>query len=365
MPLLQKLNNLLAEISLKAKYRTARSRLFTSMIVLSFLLHAGNVFCSDSTLNWNRISGPIPVVNQSPIQLLFLQPPPDRAEIYPQNKFSVNLINSITNTLLWSQSNQYLGYIDMEMIRSSLEVKYGLCNRFEFGMSLPFMYGDGGFLDHGILEFEKLFNAERDLRDKEDKAGISYKYNYFVKKNDKVFIQGKEGSSGLGDVSLRVKGKILDEGEFMPYLSARASIKIPTGDEDRAFGSGEVDYSLGLLLQKTVKNFTTYLNADVIFPGDAYDDVDVSLTPFYDIILGTEYKLSEGLSGLVQLSYVSRPFEHTDLDLLEHEIIDVLLGLSYVTKTGISIQGGFIEDFFGSSDAGADVTFFLNIGKNF
>jgi len=79
-------------------------------------------------------------------------------------------------------------------------------------MSVPFVYGSGGFLDHGIMEFEELVSSSRDLREKEDKYGGANRYTYFVKKNGKAFIEGKEGSSGLGDIALRVKGKILDEG---------------------------------------------------------------------------------------------------------------------------------------------------------
>jgi hypothetical protein len=329
------------------------------------LLNAGSAFCEDSKNDWNRISGPISIVEQSPIQLLFLQPTPDRAETYPKNRFSLSLTTSLTNTLLWKKSDNYYGYIDMEMIRADMELRYGIFSGIEIGMSVPFVYGSGGFLDHGILEFEKLFNASRDLREKEDKYGRANNYTFFVEKNNKVFIEGKEYSSGLGDIALRVKGKILDEGDVVPCLSARFSVKIPTGDEDRAFGSGAVDYGFGLLLQKTVNKFTTYLNADVTFPGQTFKQVDVSLRPFYDIMWGTEYKLSEHFSGLMQLSYITRPFEHTGLDMLDDGICDLLLGVNYTTKIGLYMQIGLIEDVFDSPDSGADITFFLNVGKNF
>ncbi len=102
-----------------------------------------------------------------------------------------------------------------------------------------------------------------------------------------------------------------------------------------------------------------------MFPGQAYKEVDVSLQTFYTLMLGTEVKLTRGLSAMVQLSYITRPFKDTGLDLLDSRIWDLLLGLSYVTKGGYFVQGGLVEDIIGSSDASADIVFFLNVGKNF
>jgi hypothetical protein len=365
MDLIQRYKSLVAELLVRAQRGLKPWRLVAYSIGFSLFLNAGNAFCKDSLDTWNRISGPIPMVNQTPTQLLFLQPTPDRAEPYPENRCSLSLTTALTNLVQWGKSDTYYGYIDMEMIRTSIELKYGIFSGVEIGMSLPFVYGYGGFMDHFILEFEEWFNVARNLREKEKRYGRANTYTYFVKKNDKAFIEGKERSSGLGDLALSVKGKIRDEGDRVPCLSARFSAKIPTGDENGAFGSGEVDYGLGLLLQKTVKKATGYLNADVIFPGRAFEQEDVSLRTFYEIMLGAEYKLGERLSGLVQLSYITRPFEDTGLEMLDRRIWSLLLGVSYLTKTGLYIQGGLVEDCFSSSNTGADITFFLNVGKNF
>jgi len=334
---------------------------------IGFLLffNTGSALSKDCREDWDRISGPIPVVNQAPIQLLFLQPTPDRAETYPEGRYSLSLNTAITNTLLWGKSGNYIGYMDMEMIRTCLEVKHGIFSGFEIGMSVPFVYSSGGFMDHAILEFEELVNAVRNLREKEERYGRADTYTYSIKKNDKVFIEGKEHSAGLGDLALRIKGKIWDEGDRVPCASARFSVKFPTGDKERAFGSGEVDYGLGLLLQKTINRVTGYLNADIIFPGHAFEQAGVSLKTFFGVMLGAEYKFGERFSGLTQLYYTTRPFEDTGLEMLDRRMWNLLLGVSYFTENGICVQGGLAEDFFHSSNTGADITFFLNVGKNF
>jgi hypothetical protein len=364
--LIQRFRKLVAKLYGRTKHILQTSLLMFCCFGFTLLFHAGNAFCMDSSDNWNRISGPFSIVNQSPIQLLFLQPLPDRAETYPNDRYSISLTTAMTNTLLWEISDHYHGHIDMEMIRSTLELKYGLLPRVEIGMSIPFVYGYGGFMDHGIFEFEEVFNASRYLRKYENSSGKKNDYIFLIQKDGKTFIEGKEQSSGLGDIALRIKGKILDEDDIIPCVSGRFSIKTPTGDDERALGSGAVDYGFGLLLQKTFTSFTTYLNADFIIPGNPYKHEDVSIRSFYNIMLGAEYKLTEQLSALIQLSYITRPFRNTGLDVLGKTVSDVSLGLSYATKTGLCIQGGLIEGYSNSSaDAGADITFFLNVGKNF
>jgi len=365
MDLIQQFKSLATKLYVGAQRGLKPSRFVIYSIGFFLFSNAGNAFCKDSMDDWNRISGPIPMVNQSPIQLLFLQPTPDRAEPLPESRYSLSLTTASTNTLQWGKLDPYYGSMNMEMIRTSMELKYGISSGFEAGMSIPYVHGYGGFMDHSILEFEEFFHVARNIREKEGQHGRTNTYTYFIKKNDKAFIEGKERSSGFGDLSLRVKRKIWEEGEGVPCLSARFSVKIPTGDEDRAFGSGEVDYALGLLLQKTVKKVTAYLNADVIFPGQAFEQADVSLRTFYEIMLGAEYKLSERFSGLMQLYYITRPFEDTGLEMLDRRIWNSLLGVSYRTKTGLYVQGGLVEDFFASSNTGADISFFLNVGKNF
>jgi len=333
------------------------------LVLVSLLFFSqANAFCKDSCHEWDSKSGPIPIVNQAPIQLLFLQATPDRAETLPKGRYSVSLQAALTNTLLWEKSEHYYGYVDMEMVRSALGLQYGLLPGVEVGISVPFLYGYPGFMDHAILEIEEFFQLARNLREKEDQYGRANKYTYWVKKDDKAFIAGKEGSAWLGDMVLTAKGKIWEE-DTLPCLSARLAVKLPTGDEDRAFGSGKADYGLGMLLEKDIKEVTFYLNVDVIFPGQAFDNQGVSLEEFYEIMLASEYKVSSRISLLAQLTYLTRPFEDTGLKMLDRRIIDVLFGITYLTESGIFVQGGIREDIISSSDAGADVTFFLSVGK--
>ena len=328
---------------------------------LFILLYAGVAFPENSWESWQERAGPISIVNQSPIQLLFLQPIPDRADTLPAGHGSIRLNTTITNTLVSQKSEHYTAVVDMEMIRTSLEASYGVLPGLELGLSLPAANYYSGFMDKPILEVEKFFGDPRNIREKQD----ANQFACFVRKDGKVLISGSNNSTGMGDLVLRAKGKVCDQGDTLPGLSTRVSVKLPTGDKDRAFGSGEVDWGLGLLLQKDIDKISVYLNADVTFPGDAFDDAGVSLSEFYTLMIGAEYRFTPRFSALAQMNWITRPFKDTGLEMLDRRIVDLLIGLSYRTKKGIFIQIGGIEDICDSCDAGADFTFFLNAGMNF
>ena len=330
-------------------------------IGLLILLYASVAFPGNSWERWQERSGPIPLVNQSPIQLLFLQPVPDRADTLPTGHASIKVNSTVTNTLASKTSEHYSGTVDTEMIRACLEMKYGVLPRLELGLSLPAAHYYSGFMDKPILEVEKMFGDPRKVREDEE----ANQFTFFVKKDDKVFISGSKNSAGMGDLVLRAKGKVWDEGNILPGLSTRLTIKLPTGDEGRAFGSGEVDWGLGLLLQKDMNKMSAYLNADVTFPGDAFDDAGISLREFYSVMIGGEYRFTSRFCALAQFNWMTRPFEDTGLDMLDRRIIELLIGLNYRMKSGIFIQMGGLEDIFSSSESGADFTFFLNAGMNF
>lgn len=318
-------------------------------------------YCKEAGTDTAIRPGPVPIVNQSPVQLLFLQAMPDQARTLPKGRGAFAVNTTITNTLQSQEATAYSGTMDLEMLRFSFDLKYGLHDRLELDLSLPFSYSYAGFFDGHILDVEEFFGNARSVRENEDPD----QYRYHIKKGDRTIIGGEKRSTGLGDLVLRAKAKIWDETDRRPCVSARFSLKVPTGDEDRALGSGEFDFGLGLLFQKNMGRFTAYLNGDVIFPGDAYEEEGVSVEEFFQVMFGLEYRFTQRLSAVAQVTYNTRPFEDTGLDMLDKRIFDLLLGVTYVTEKGFFIQGGGVEDIYDSVDAGADITFFLNVGVFF
>src|SRR5262249_27168409 len=109
--------------------------------------------------------GPLRLVNQQPLQLLFLQAFPEEVHVTPRGHLGVHLNTALTNTLVRQDSN-FTANLDLEMVRTVFDVRYGVRPDFEIGLELPLLYTYGGILDDFILDFERFFLGRhaRDLR---------------------------------------------------------------------------------------------------------------------------------------------------------------------------------------------------------
>lgn len=82
---------------------------------------------------------------------------------------------------------------------------------------------------------------------------------------------GTESVSGIGDLILRGRYYLVDDpgpGSWLPTLAPFAKLKIPTADEDRGLGTGEVDVGLGLEFDKTVGDVLLFGDVSYTFVGD-------------------------------------------------------------------------------------------------
>lgn len=330
-------------------------------VFLIALLIGRTAFSQNAWENWQEKSGPIPIINQNPVQLLFMQPAPGRAEILPKGHGLIRLNTTLTNTLISNESSHYQATVDMEAFRTSLEVDYGIASWLEFSCSLPVSHYYSGFLDSSIYHVESFIGNIRGVRKDEERQS----FTYWVKKDGKIILSGSENTTGIGDMTVGFKARLREQGDMGPALSARASVKLPTGHKGKAFGSGKMDWALGLLAEKDIDKLSLYLNGDIISPGNAFEDEGIRLEAFYSLLFGVEYRLVPRFAVISQISHVSRPFEHTGVPVLDRRIYELLLGVSYHSKGGFLVQGGFVEDIIDSTDATADVTLFLNVGMGF
>ena len=303
--------------------------------------------------------GPLRLVNQQPVQLLFLQQFPDGVTVTPPGHLDVHLNTALTNTLI-EEKYEFSATLDLEMVRSVLDLHYGLHPRLEVGLDIPLIYTYGGILDHFISGVENTLSHKRPLRRRQ----VAGEFTYRVSRGNRLFIQGQDDAVGIGDVVVKAKAQLLREQEFLPAVSLRAAVKFPSGDSERAFGSGEVDGGFGFLLQKTLWRLTFYINGDVTFPGQAFKDVGVSLQPFFGGVMAIEFRVSKPVSLVAQLRGDTRPFHHT-IPILDKRLIQSVLGVNWAITRHLVLQAGLDEDQFNSVCCSADVSFFLNLTGRF
>lgn len=82
---------------------------------------------------------------------------------------------------------------------------------------------------------------------------------------------GRESVSGIGDLILRARYYLVDDpgpDSPLPTLAPFVKLKIPTADEDRGLGTGEVDGGFGLEFDKTFGAFLVFGDVSYTFIGD-------------------------------------------------------------------------------------------------
>jgi len=312
--------------------------------------------------------GPLAIRSQQPLQLLFLGFDAEGAGVLPKGKLSLRLRVSQTNVLLMKAGDRSAATLDFEETRITLNAAYGLGRGVEVGIELPLSYASGGVLDTPIRGVERAFGLEAALRRKREEFP-DFNCTFDVRQDDRLlFAQTSCHHLGLGDLTLKGKGQILEEGrygKYTPAVAGRVGVKFPTGDQDRAFGSGEPDLGLGLILQKSLGRFTFYLNGDMIFPLKPGRFVRISSGPFFSGSASAEVHLVARFSLVVQLNAATRPFSDTDNKIFDHDLVEVAAGFNIGIGRNSSWQIGAAEDVFGSPGADADFTIFTNLTHRF
>ncbi|RUM37523.1 MAG: hypothetical protein DSY57_03990 [Desulfobulbus sp.] len=63
-------------------------------------------------------------------------------------------------------------------------------------------------------------------------------------------------ATGIGDTTVDLSWRVVEEGERIPEISLHGGLKLPTADEDKGLGTGKVDALVGVDLSKELENWS-------------------------------------------------------------------------------------------------------------
>lgn len=285
--------------------------------------------------------GPFAVRSLSPVQLLFFQFTPERAQPLPPGVWQARVDVVEANILARDQRGNDFYLFDFELTRADLALQYGLFERLTLGVDIPLLYTWTGFLDGFIKGFEDFTGFKRQIRFELPQ----YRFTYALAKDGKVALRGGSGAVGMGDIAFGAKALLHEEGTWMPAVAGRLALKLPTGDDDRALGSGTVDLGVGLALEKAVGPVRLYLNTGLTIPtGNPFSGTGIEAIPMLSTFLTGEYRLTERFSLVLQLNGVTPPLRNSGLDI-DHASFEILAGFSWALPWyPIVWQAGLMED---------------------
>jgi hypothetical protein len=154
--------------------------------------------------------------------------------------FGVSL--EVANHYRLSQGSDDVLLLDGETsrLRGYFEMPFG--ERWSFGADIPLYHQSGGALDDLVDTWHSAFNLPDGGRNYRPEGLLEFRLG----DENGQFYELLETSSGLGDIQLSAAGRF-GQGDGW---TLRASVKLPTGDEDILAGSGATDLTMAALRQK-------------------------------------------------------------------------------------------------------------------
>ncbi len=287
--------------------------------------------------SWTIISLPRPALavelipfatrNQSPLIQIYGLPTPEPAALLEKGQFSTGLVLDVANNFSSSSTTGESVLLDGETYRTNLSLRYGLRDRFELGIDLPYISHAGGFLDGFIDDFHDFFGLPDGGRPQAPKDRLDYNY----RRNGKDLVDLTGNAHGFGDLRLSVGWQLLREAGPSPGSAAlRVSLKLPTGDSDQLLGSGSTDLALSLTGQREYPlengRFSAYASLGALFmtDGEVLEDQRRNLAGFGSLGLG--WAPLEWLALKIQADGHTAMYKDSNLEEIDSLSIQLVMG---------------------------------------
>lgn len=136
--------------------------------------------------------------------------------------------------------------------------------------------------------------------------------------------------SGLGDVMARGGYLLVQEGALVPRVRPYLQLKFPTGDEEKALGTGSFDQTVAVELFKQIGDWYAFAEGGYTFQGSSER---LALRDYLSYHAALGYPLGEKVLPLLIVKGATAPVEGSS-DLLE-----LRLKLKYLATEKTGIEG--------------------------
>jgi len=291
------------------------------------------------------LRGPLPTRNQHPAQLTVMHLDPASAAVRPAGRVAVRADFAYTSLFLDGSRGSRQWVMDGETLRAALDLRVGLGHGLQLGTQLAAAHTSGGFLDDFVIDYHELFGFPDQGRD--------------TSPRDDYLIEATRGSTTLWEVEksnvewldlpLHLTWQLAEPGPDRLGVAVRGGIELPTGDQNRGYGNGQVDASFGALLDWRVGGVGLFGHAQHTFTGTPDRTRNRGLT-FRDVSsfgLGAELPLSRDLHALVQVEYETSTLRDLGPSVASRDQMLLWVGGRYQPTPQWGVEVGFGEDLIG------------------
>jgi len=310
-------------------------------------------------------NGPLVSRTQNPIYLQSLGQTPERAYVNPQGIYSFWLDISYSNMYEFNQNAGNQVDFDMELARIAFLYNYGLGRDMEVELEVPFMHFNGGVLDAFIQDFHKLFGFPNGGRELVPNGQFTYR----VRRNGNTIYEVNSLDIGLSDIIAGLKYNFIKESKKMPALAFRFRFKFPTGKSSSGTGDGNINYSLGLIAEKSISRWHFYLNIDYIIVSGVEALSELYYNQVFAWLTSVEFSVSQPISVIAQLQGSTPMLDNMGMSEWDGIPLDLVIGIKGTHKNffwgnDFFWQWSFSEDVYPDGPS-VDITTMLVLGVRF
>ena len=308
---------------------------------------------------------PFRTVNQRPLAAIFGFPQELPARIVPAGKTAIAVSQDITSEHTENRNAREEIFLDGELYRWTISARYGMGDRYEVGIAIPYLFYGGGFLDSFIIDWHRFFGFPQGGRDTAPRNRLLYRYSVDGVQRFTI----NSDTSGIGDVSLTggIRLHESDGGDVSDAVAVRASLKLPTGDSGSLRGSGSTDCTIAVSASRDVAtalgNFGLFGSVGGLFAGRGrvLADQQNQLAAFGSVAVG--WGVNDSLAFTFQLNAHTPMFHGSTLDEISRGPLVLTTGGSIKLPGEYHLDLGVSEGLNGPP--APDVSFHLAVGKQF
>mgnify|MGYP001312202743 CR=1 FL=1 len=306
---------------------------------------------------------PFYIRDQGPFSQVFGVPPAEGGKLVPARKLDIRLAFDLANSDSGAWLPQETLELDGETHRYTVALRYGLTDKVELGLDIPYIDFNGGILDGFMNDFHKTIG--RSLAQKgAGKNRIVFSYA----RNGVTEIDSRSRTSGFGDLLLSV-ALPLHRGESVSSRSVavRAALKLPTGDPDTLRGSGGTDFSMRIAANDgatlSAWRITLYAAGGVLLlgKGEVLKEQQRDFAGFGTVGFG--WSPLDWLALKLQLDMHSAFYRDSDAVVLNSDVYQLAGGFSFALPRDTTLDFSMSDNI--GSETSPDVTFHVDVRKRF
>jgi len=299
--------------------------------------------------------------DQGPFSQVIGLPPAEGGLLVPPGRLECRLVYDVSNSDSENRNPREVIHLDMETHRPSLALRYGLAQRMEVGLDIPYVSHSKGKLDGFVDRFHQITGLG-------PRKTTKYRMDVFYVRDGVSKINLRESTSGIGDVLLSYGYQLYRSEKPAPRgVAIRAGLKLPTGDAGSLTGSGGTDVSLGIAATDAVTlsawNLTFYGMAGAIsmHNGKVLEGQHRRMAWFGSAGIG--WSSLSWMAVKVQLDTHSPLYRNTVIQVLDSQVGQLVGGFTFALPRGIVLDVGLSENVF--KETSPDETFHFAFRKRY